>query len=72
MSAQELELLALNEVLSALEGMVRQHCSSGEPGFYEAAFITYDAEAMRTLAKYGRFKIDRDDGGRYVLGKFDN
>jgi len=67
---------AENELLDMLGDMARQHCFTSEvrtyhrvPGFNvtDSGGISPDADALRLLAKNGRFRIVRECG-RMVIG----
>jgi hypothetical protein len=63
---------ALEEVLDALEATIWQDCGKVDSDVVDSMFITLHAEAIRTLAKYGRVLIKYDNGGREVYGIFTN
>ena len=59
-----------SNLLDALEDMARQHCyldGRNQPIETDSGATSADADALRLLAKYGRFRIVRD-GGRMVVG----
>lgn len=67
---------AENELLDMLEDMARQHCFTSEVRTYQgvpefnvtdSGGISTDADALRMLAKNGRFRILREVG-RMVIG----
>jgi hypothetical protein len=67
--------MASNEVmLDMIQELVDQACVDivfGKvTGTYSSGYITVYAEAMRMLAENGRFHIEDDDMGRYVIGHF--
>jgi hypothetical protein len=65
------------DLLDALEDMARQHCfidkqprvrfGVSEVNVTVSGALTADADALRVLAKHGRFRIVRE-GGRMVVG----
>lgn len=59
--------------LDVLAAVIDQACWMKEPyrdTTHDSGFITVYAAAMRELAKYGKFVIDVDAGGRDVCGHF--
>ena len=59
-------------LFDALENMVRQHCwLLDHPGEFDSCSLTSDANAMRLLAKVGRFRITTECGKR-VIGQFED
>jgi hypothetical protein len=68
MNADEKQIM--KELTESLEDMVRQHCyCEQKTGYYDSGALTADADAMRLLAKLGKFEIDLDRG-RIVRGSF--
>lgn len=69
--------LDIKETLNDLESMARQHCYTNrheatyrgvaEINVTDSGCLSADADALRTLAKHGRFRIIRA-GGRMVVG----
>ena len=59
------------ELLEALEDMVRQHCPEDEDGLIDSMALSTHAEAMRLLARTGRLTIESEHGRR-VLGRWIN
>ena len=60
----------LQELTDSLIDMVRQHCYMDQKeGWYDSGALTSDAEAMRLLARLGKFEIETDHG-RIVRGRF--
>ena len=57
------------ELVGCLVDMVRQHCYCHNNQTYDSGALTSDAEAMRLLAKLGKFEI-KEDRGRIVSGRF--
>lgn len=57
------------DALDALEDMCRQHChpAGDNTTLIDSGFLSANAEGLRTLAKYGRFLVEKDEG-RYVCG----
>lgn len=56
-----------DELLDALEGMVRQHCYTAEDGMTDSGAITANAEALLLLEEHRRFRVKKDLG-RMVCG----
>ena len=66
-----------NTVLDALEGMARNHCyldtatktyqGASETNVTDSGGLSADAEALRLLARHGRFRVERASG-RMVVG----
>lgn len=66
----EREVQERERILGTLHRVVSQHMTSKLPDgriFYEATFITADAEALRALAEGDRVQLIDDDGGRYAV-----
>ena len=57
------------ELVDCLVDMVRQHCYCHNNRTYDSGALTSDAEAMRLLAKLGKFEIEKEHG-RIVHGCF--
>ena len=60
----------VTELLDALSGIVYQHCLMYDDTTeeFDSEGFTTDANAMRVLAKYGRFQITGGAGSR-IFGK---
>lgn len=69
MAECELMRRELDEAVEALADLVQQYCCHDESGRYDSMALSTNAEAMRVLAKHGRFVIETEVFRR-VIGKF--
>lgn len=64
-----INLLDKEEILDALQGMVRQYAYENEEENVDSEYSSATAEAMEVLAEAGRMEI-LDARGRYVIGRW--